>query len=92
MKIFLPSADRSGGKAQSRAFPGCSKRCREQGMAIIVVFTLIAIVLIYLSFNLRTLHLVDREIKLIDKQQTRRLQLGFPPPAIPTGTNQAPAR
>jgi hypothetical protein len=48
-------------------------RRREQGMAVIVVMALVAILLIYLAGNLRTLYSLSRELKLLDQKQTRRL-------------------
>jgi hypothetical protein len=66
-------------------------RRTEQGSAVIVVFTLIVIVLLYLSFNLRTLFLLQRELRLLERQQTRRLQVSFPQPSPAPGTNQVHA-
>jgi len=48
-------------------------RRRQQGMAVIVVMALVAILLIYLAGNLRTLYSLSRELKLLDQKQTRRL-------------------
>lgn len=67
---------------------------REQGMAVIVVMALIVLVLIYLMGNARTFYALGRELKLLDRQQTRRLQLSLattnaPAPAI-VNTNAAP--
>jgi hypothetical protein len=62
-------------------------RRRENGMAVIVVISLLAIILIYLAGNMRCLNLLKRDLTLIDRQQTRRLA------AAPTkaGTNAVPA-
>jgi hypothetical protein len=43
-------------------------------MAVIVVMALIAIVLIFIAGNLRTIRNLDRDIKLVEKAQNRRLQ------------------
>lgn len=42
----------------------------RSGMAVIVVLTLLALLLIYIAANARTLHHLGRELKLIDQQQT----------------------
>ena len=49
----------------------------EQGMAVIVVMALIVLVLIYLMGNVRTFNALGRELKLLERQQTRRLQLSL---------------
>ncbi len=43
-------------------------------MAVIVVMALIAIILIFIAGNLRTIRNLDRDIKLVEKAQNRRLQ------------------
>ena len=50
-------------------------RRREDGIAVIVVLALIVMVLIFLMGNVRTFHSLDRELKLLEKQQTKRLQV-----------------
>ena len=52
------------------------RRHREDGIAVIVVMALIVLVLIFLMGNIRTFHALGRELKLLDRQQTRRLQVG----------------
>lgn len=54
--------------------PGRASRPRERGSAVIVVLVLLAIVLVYINGNLRTLHYLGRELRLIERQQTRRLE------------------
>lgn len=50
-------------------------RIRTQaGMAVIVVMALIAIVLIFIAGNLRTIRNLDRDIKLLERSQIHRLQ------------------
>jgi len=49
-------------------------RRRQEASAVIVVILLLAIVFIYIGANLRTLHLLSRELRLIERQQVRRLQ------------------
>jgi len=45
----------------------------ERGMAIIVVLVLLSIILLYLAASARTLHLLGRDLKLVEQQQVRRL-------------------
>ncbi|HWV98295.1 MAG TPA: hypothetical protein VNZ64_01260 [Candidatus Acidoferrum sp.] len=45
----------------------------EHGMAIIVVLVLLSIILLYLTASARTLHLLGRDLKLIEQQQIHRL-------------------
>ena len=64
---------------------------RESGSAVIVVMALLAIILIYVAGNLKTLANLGRELKLLERQQIRRLQNASPrtnaPPAITISTN-----
>jgi len=58
---------------------------------VIVVMALLAIILIFVAGNLRTLTNLGRELKLLERQQIRRLQSASPrtnpPPAITINTN-----
>jgi hypothetical protein len=58
----------------------------EQGIAVIVVLVLIVIVLIFLMGNVRTFHSLSGELKLLEKQQTKRLQA-----KAGAGTNAPPS-
>jgi hypothetical protein len=50
------------------------KSNREQdGMAVIVVIAFLSILLIFVAGNLRMLHLLRNDLKLIEQQQTNRL-------------------
>ena len=64
---------------------------RQAGSAVIVVMALLAIILIYVAGNLRTLTNLGRELRLLERQQIRRLQNVAPrtnsPPAITISTN-----
>ena len=64
---------------------------RQSGSAVIVVMALLAIILVYVAGNLRTLTSLGRELKLLERQQIRRLQSASPrtnpPPAITISTN-----
>lgn len=53
-------------------FPG--RRRRRQGMAVIVVIALLAIISIYVAANVRTLHYLKRNVSLVEQKQLRRLQ------------------
>ena len=64
---------------------------RTQGMAIIAVLVLVAIVFIYLGANLRTLHVLGRDLKLIERQQIQRLAGKPVPKPAADQTSRAPA-
>ena len=49
-------------------------RLRERGIAVISVLALVAIVLIYVAANIRTLNTLDGDLKVIERQQIRRLK------------------
>ena len=67
---------------------------RQSGSAVIVVMALLAIILIYVAGNLRTLTNLGRELKLLERQQIHRLQNVAPKtnsvPAITVRTNSIP--
>ena len=65
MKICRPTE--SSGSARGRA------RQAEHGMAIIVVLLLVSIILLYLAASARTLHLLGRDLKLVERRQVQRL-------------------
>jgi hypothetical protein len=48
-------------------------RRKEDGMAVIVVISILSIILIFVAGNLRTLHLLRKEVRFIESQQTNRL-------------------
>ena len=58
---------------------------RQSGSAVIVVFALLALILVYVAGNLRTINSLGRELKLLERQQIRRLQ------AVTQTTNTPPA-
>ncbi len=66
----------------------------QSGSAVIVVMALLAIMLIYVAGNLRTLNSLDRELKLLELKQTRRLQTAArqtnTPPVAIVSTNNPP--
>ena len=49
-----------------------SRRC-EQGMASVIVLAFLAILLIYVSINARAILCLENEVKLVEKQQIKRL-------------------
>jgi hypothetical protein len=53
---------------------GHRRRGGEEGMAVIVVIALLVIILIYIAAGVRTLNNLGRDVRLIEKQQTQRLQ------------------
>ncbi len=63
----------------------------EQGMAVIVVIALLSIILIFVAGNLRTLHLLRNDLRLVEKQQTNRLSSIGPITNAPALTNTTPA-
>jgi hypothetical protein len=69
---------------------------RESGSAVIVIMALLAILLLYMAYNIQTLANLGRELRLLERQQTRRLQTTAPktnaPPAAIINTNSPPPR
>jgi hypothetical protein len=47
---------------------------RRQGSAVIVMMALLSIMLLYIAASVRSLYTVDRELKLLERHQTRRLK------------------
>jgi hypothetical protein len=80
----------------------CSTRRSQDGSAVIVVIALLAIILIYVGSNLRTLNRLGYEINRVERHQIRRLQtlatnstatfeLQSPKPTERTGPEPAPS-
>jgi hypothetical protein len=67
---------------------------RSRGSAVLVMIVLLALMLIFVFANLRTLHFMDRELKLIEKRQVLRLNSTSAEPAssAAASTNAVPAR
>ena len=61
-------------------------------MAVIVVMIQVVIVLIYFAGNIRTLHNLGRDLRMIEQNQTQRLVVPAPPTNSPATTNLAPAK
>ena len=66
-------------------------RRRQSGSAVIVVMALLTIIMVYIASNLRTINSLGRELKLLERQQIRRLQAATQttdtPPAATISTN-----
>jgi len=45
----------------------------DDGSAVVVMIVLLGLMLIFVLANLKTLHFMDRELKLIEKRQVQRL-------------------
>lgn len=52
-----------------------SSRRRQSGMAVIVMLALLSIMFACLMANVRSLNQLDRELKLLERRQTRRLMV-----------------
>ena len=49
-------------------------RRRSGGFAVIVLLALLALVLIFVGFNMRTLDNLKREVRAVERQQIQRVQ------------------
>jgi hypothetical protein len=66
---------RGAGFQAGRRYARPAKRTgHEQGSAAMVVIAIVAIVLLYVASNLRTLDHLNREIKQVERRQIRRLE------------------
>lgn len=66
-----------------------STRRHEQGVAVIVVLALLAILLLYVTANVRSLRIMSQEIKLVEQRQLRHWSATAitPPPAAATNAS-----
>ena len=82
--------------AQRSTLHALRSTARQTGSAVIVIMALLAILLLYMAYNLKTLANLGRELRLLERQQTRRLQTAAPktnpPPAVIVNTNSPPSR
>ena len=80
--------------ATRNAHPATRATPRESGSTVIVIIALLSILLLYMAYNLKTLANLGRELRLLERQQIRRLQGPPPrtnaPPAIIINTNAVP--
>jgi hypothetical protein len=49
-------------------------RRREEGVAVIVVIAILAILLVFVAGNIRALYCLGAELRLVEKQQKQRLE------------------
>jgi hypothetical protein len=69
------------------------KRPAQRGVAVIVVLALLAIILLYVGANARTLYYLGRELKLVERQQLQRLAQPFPRTnSLPATNPRAPSQ
>jgi len=69
------------------------KRSTQRGVAVIVVLALLAIILLYIGANARTLYQLGRELKVIERHQLHRLaQPQSRTNSIPAPIHAAPAQ
>ena len=57
------------------SFETSRRRPRRAGSAVIVLLALLAIILIYVAANLRTLYSLSTELRLLERRQVQRLQV-----------------
>jgi len=72
-------------------------RLRQSGTAVIVVLALLTILLVYVGGNIRTLSSLDRELRLLEHQQTLRLRVtgsatNIPAALTPSQSTNRPTR
>jgi type II secretory pathway component PulK len=73
-----------------------SARRGKQGMAVLVVLVLLAILMLYITANVRSLHIMSQEIKLVEQRQLRHWSSGAAvpavtvPPTVPVGVTPPP--
>jgi hypothetical protein len=51
---------------------------RDHGSAVVVMIVLLGLMLIFVFANVKTLHFMSRELKLIEKRQIQRLSATTP--------------
>lgn len=68
-----------------------SPRPRQGGMAVIVMLAFLTLLLIYIGANMHSLYRLDRELKLTEQRQIRRLNaLSAQNAAMNTAETNAP--
>ncbi len=81
-------------RASRRALHASRRYQGRSGSAVIVVLALLAIMLVYVAANTKTLYHLSRELKLVERHQIHRLEKAAlatnAPPAITVVTNAAP--
>lgn len=73
-----------------------STRRHERGVAVVVVLALLAILMLYITANVRSLRIMSQEIKLVEQRQLRHWSRGAAvpavtvPPTVPVGDPTPP--
>ncbi len=67
------------------------RQSRESGMATLIFITLLTIMLILAMAELRCVAHLHREVKLLEKEQLKRLNLATSHPATPAPAADKPA-
>ena len=70
---------------------GHGPRRRQNGMAVIVVLALLAIILVSVAGNIRSLYCLGAELKLVERQQEQRLQAAAAVAIARTNSTPQPA-
>ena len=66
-------------------------RRQQDGMAVIVVLALLAIILVYVAGNIRSLYCLGAELKLVERLQKQRLQAAAAVAIARTNSTPQPA-
>ena len=69
-----------------------SRRTNRSGMATIIVLAVLAIMLVYITANIRALNTLDKELKLVEQKQLKRLAVQNTKTLSATNTNTAAIR
>lgn len=62
---------------------------RQGGVAVIVMLVLLSLIVAYVAANIRTLNFLQKELKLTEQRQIRRLNAMRPPVELLSITNAA---
>lgn len=69
-----------------------SRRTNRSGMATIIVLAVLAIMLVYITANIRALNTLDKELKLVEQKQLKRLAVQNTKTLSAANTNTAVIR
>lgn len=67
-------------------------RRSNRGMATIIVLAVLAIMLVYITANIRALNTLDKELKLVEQKQLKRLAVQNTKTLSAANTNTAVIR
>ncbi len=62
----------------AKVISGPRPRHQEGGFATLIIIVILSLLLIYLMGNVRTLHYLGRDLRMVEVQQQRRLQRQAP--------------